>query len=302
MKSPDFIKQQILEIEDFDSISDELRKNIESNDEYRALFENLRKMSETVRGVCPSPEKDGISLRDAVMKRVSDGDTVPRYINTRSYRFPFATVACLAVFAAVVLMSRSGYMQKNFTAENAADMNYSPANIKVTTGAGGAMLDAAGDYADEEAYDGKSKNGREIVMFSAAPKAEMQETEDAIHEAENTASDDSAQVQRVETTTYSELSDEPKETQVVYDYNKYKVTNGTCDQAVTEKASVELSEKALLYIAEAETLCADGERITPEQIVLLGEEKYIEFFESISGSEDFSELYSYENFKAFCRE
>ncbi len=322
MKDMDFIKQQILELEDFENISDTLKKAIEENDEYRTLYEECREMSERLRGACPEPEKDGIRLRDAIMSRVADGDTAPRYINTQSFRFPFATVACLAVFAVVVLVSKSGYMQKNFSAESDNNINYSAMDIAYDEDADEVIPEAAaGGAADTKAYN-DAEYQREAVMFGAAPKVQTEEAEneaaeEVIPEAENgvvffeenqsTASDNGAYVQRTETTGYSVFSDELKDVTADYDY-KSKVTNDTCDaqaaeeEAVAEENAEELSEKALSYIAEAARLCKKDDIITKEQIILLGEENYIAFFESICENENFAELYTYENFKAFCEE
>lgn len=313
MKELDFIKQQILEIEDFDNISDELKAQIESDDEYRALFESLREMSKTVASACPAPEKGGVSLRGAVMKRIEDGDTAPRYINTKSFGFPFATVACLAAFAVVVFISKSGFMQKSFEAEVAADMNYSVAEVSVENGigaasggAGGAAVYKSGSGTDEAAkeyviFKGKAtdRQAADEVPGGAMPResvnAEFQaaSSDRAVAESgmEKSRSDGEAA-----TYNFSVFADELK---AVREEAEEAVLDDA-DTADCEAESICLSEKALSCISAAAELCGGENRITMEQILLLGEEEYIEFFESISGNEDFKELYSYENFRAFC--
>lgn len=314
MKELDFIKQQILEIEDFDNISDALKAQIESDDEHRTLFESLREMSKNIASTCPSPEKDGVSLRNAVMKRVEDGDTAPRYINTKSFRFPFATVACLAVFAVVVFISKNGYAQKNFGAENAADMNYSVTEADVENG-----VDAISGAGGAVVYKGESiiaeNTKKDLVFKSKAPDSQATQIQ-----ADGAASEKASNAEFQAAASDKAASGSGKEKSradggvVMYNYSvvtdKLKTVIEEAEEAVFDDAdtadceteSIGLSEKVLSYISDAAKLCGGENRITREQILLSGEEKYIEFFESISGSENFTELYIYENFKAFCGE
>ena len=101
------LKEEILSIEDFEKVDEGLMSEIGKNEELCRLFEEMKALSALVGDSAPSPMKDGVTLHDAVMKRIECGDTAPRYIYKRKY--PIATAACLLVCMAVVLVSRVGF-------------------------------------------------------------------------------------------------------------------------------------------------------------------------------------------------
>jgi len=127
----DLVREQILSIEDFDNIDPGLMEKINGNAEYRRLFEECRELSLLIAESAPAPVKDGVTLHDAVMNRVKDGDIAPRYINTSKFRFPFATVASLVVVVATVLIVKNGnIIKKDAAVEQIADMEMAEGDPK----------------------------------------------------------------------------------------------------------------------------------------------------------------------------
>ena len=100
MANKDLITEQILSIEDFNNVDAGLMRIIESNDEYRRIFEEYKEISKLTSECIPEPVKNGVSLHEAVMNRVKSGDTTPRYTQGstgRKFMFPMATAASLAI-------------------------------------------------------------------------------------------------------------------------------------------------------------------------------------------------------------
>ncbi len=124
MENKDFIRNKILEIEDFDNVDSTLLEKINEKEEYRALLDDCRKISQMVKDSAPIPEKDGVSLASVLAKRIHDGDTAPKYINTKRH-FPIATVACLAVAMVVVFVAKNGISDRgaNFAPETEQDFS-----------------------------------------------------------------------------------------------------------------------------------------------------------------------------------
>ncbi len=157
MERTDFIKEKIIQIEDYDKIDEELKNEINSNPEYLHIFDEYKSLSELLRNSLPTPVKNKISLSDSVIQRVRDGDTAPKYINSTGFRFPFATAACLLIVCAVLLTAR--FMPEKHS------RNYDAQNNM-----------AAESYSDEEvqleAKLVKSKTDSSLVLDTAEEEAE----------------------------------------------------------------------------------------------------------------------------------
>lgn len=129
MADKDLITEQILSIEDFDNVDAELMRMIESDNEYRRIFEEYKEISALTSECVPEPAKNGVSLHDAVMGRVRSGDTAPRYLFTntgRRFMFPVATAASLVIVlaAAVTATVMTKTVNKNAADEQIADNGY----------------------------------------------------------------------------------------------------------------------------------------------------------------------------------
>ncbi len=160
----DELKSEILSLEDFDSVDEGLMTEINKSEELCRLFEEMKALSALVGSSAPSPTKDGVTLHDAVMKRIECGDTAPRYIYKRKY--PIATAACLLVCMAVVLIARTGF--GNFAEKEAFDAA-SPETALLSDG----MENGAADYKFEtfsfdEAADEEAPITADSVKFKSA--------------------------------------------------------------------------------------------------------------------------------------
>lgn len=181
------LKSEILSLEDFDSVDEGLMTEINKSEELCRLFEEMKALSALVGGSAPSPTKDGVTLHDAVMKRIEVGDTSPRYIYKRKY--PIATAACLLVCMAVVLIARNGF--GNFAEKEAFDAA-APETALLSDG----MENGAADYkfetfsfdevADEEApitadsvkFKSATVTAKGNAEFQAAPTEAAPEAEE----------------------------------------------------------------------------------------------------------------------------
>ena len=271
MKEFDIVKQQILEIEDFENVDTALMEKIQQSEEYRILFEEIKNLSATIGNIAPSPEKDGESLHSAVMKRVKEGDIAPRYINTQSFRFPFATVACLCVVVAVVLMSKSGFMERKMSDNAEVEMDAVYENGDGNAGGADAKISNMYDYSYEVA-------DREIAYDEAEEEAIVEE--------------EKAQEMRTETVRDDRVAEGAE--------LKKKSEEQKADSYENEDAGYTLEPEVILMLSKAEQLCGQKDVITAEIIVKLGAENYISFFESIAEKDNFKELYTPESFIAFC--
>lgn len=137
MENLDFFKEKILQIEDYTQVDENLMSKISSNPEYLNLFKECKTLSDLIRDSVPSPTQNEVTLSDSVIKKIQNGDTAPKYINSHSFRFPFATVACLLIVCAVMFTSR--YLPDKYSKNHDAQNNM-----------------AAESYSDEESlYDAK---------------------------------------------------------------------------------------------------------------------------------------------------
>lgn len=136
MERIDFIKEKILQIEDFDKVDEELINEINSNPEYLRIFGEYKSLAELLHSSLPTPTKNKISLSESVVQRVKDGDTAPKYINSPGFRFPFATVACLLIVCVVLLTAKFApeKYNKNYDAQNYMTAeSYSEEEIQIET-------------------------------------------------------------------------------------------------------------------------------------------------------------------------
>ena len=177
MENTDFIRESILAIEDFDNVSHSLMEKINGNEEYRRLFEEYRELSALISESAPSPEKDGVTLHDAVMKRIKDGDTAPRYINTSKFKFPVATVASIAVMAAVVIIMKNGAF-KNKTPDSAYNNMKSAADVSVEETSG-----SDGNTFFMSRTSGGTESASEDILLQSVEESETVNTE--TYSAEN---------------------------------------------------------------------------------------------------------------------
>lgn len=281
MENRDFVVEQILSIEDFDNVDSNLLNIISENDEYRKIFDEYKELSALASECMPEPVKDGVTLCDAVMARVQKGDIAPRYINTNRFRFPVATVAGLIAVVAVVLVSRNvlPFSKVENVAEDSAvyeSENFDGANY---------VNNASFDVVVTD--DGKS----DVEILS-----DLYDCEAKDEEVPKTARD----VQAVlENGNVSEESEAQVNGSVVYkSYSLAEsVLSDSADVAITVNISDEVAERleyAKLHGVPTEQL------ISAEQIAELGEQNFINWFDSIKDRADFTEVYSYSVFLDYC--
>ncbi len=308
MSNAESIKQQILEIEDFKNVDAELMREIESNDEYRMLFQQCRSLSETIGSMAPSPEKDGITLHDALMKRVKEGDIAPRYIKTNSFRFPFATVACLCVVVAVVLVSKSGFLQSKMSDSAAPEeMNLQSDREMVYDGVtyfagvaenGNSNEDAKYTVVDESAMQDSALSDYEAEEeYVVADDAAEGQTEPAYEGAAASKEKVVGQPEmESESLSDSVTAEESAEMKKAVERAKAESASGG-DSGI---AQYHVSQEVQIRLREAELMTGKADIITAYDIIDLGEENFVSFFDSISKKDNFSELYTLKNFKIYC--
>ena len=153
--------------------------------EDRALSELLREANGEM------PTKDGLSLRDAVMRRVRNGDVQPRYLPTRSFRFPVATAACLVLCLVAAFAAKNGLLTRfgAKSADSAAPETYQlttnteePTDEKKT---GGAFLSDASFGAmpaafDHDGADEETEEAEECTVADEADGAPVQEAQASV--------------------------------------------------------------------------------------------------------------------------
>ena len=285
------IIEEILSIEDFENVNEELMEKINENEEYRKLFDELKTVSDLVKSSAPVPEKDGISLHDAVLGRVKNGDSLPKYINVRR-SYPIATAASLLVVCALVLFAKSGiagkFANKSFDAasnESAHEVQDFEYFADTYTAAEGGDTGSNNLQSKETVMFSKKKseNGINIVSFDGkAVDDSLFDTADEYRYSDNSVND----IAETEFFGFAE------ETQI-----EAEETPGG-----ENLANDTLSREVALAISRALELGADENAIRYEDILLLGEELYLEWFETICESPDFVNLYNYENFRLFCED
>ena len=299
MENKDFIIEQILSIEDFDNVDEKLAKIIADNDEYRRIFEEYKELSKLIAESAPVPEKDGVSLHNAVMDRVRSGDTAPKYINTSKFRFPIATVACL------VLIAVTAFVAVNSNGINRNNMRDAETN--------GVFISENEKSAPSEIMD----TSFGILATDDMYYADEEDAEEAELEAENMRVTTYSTSVAQENSAPEAVSIKAKAEESTGD-GKFKYSAGASQNVVFDDAVLQdsLTESAIEEEASQEPDLTEiysrmeyaKERvpaenlITSEKITELGQDKYILWFDSIVASPDFAELYSMESFIRYCEE
>lgn len=316
MDNKDFVIEAILSIEDFDNVDEKLMETINSNSEYRRIFEEYKEISALTSECVPKAEKGGVTLHDAVMDRVRNGDTAPKYINTaadRRFRFPVATVASLAiVLVAAVIASNASKLNRgydaaeNFMSYDSNSIEDSGSILSKTKGeefkyapTRKESISASEAVADEDDYG--------FVAYSANDEKEEAVTEKYIEVTDN----------------YSNYSIIPETGIVVSDDVQNVRTQpaaGNADTAINDSAVTggEKKKSELQNESESETdidaeiasrlefankhSISEESIITVEDIEAYGKESFIAWFDSIADSEKFTELYSKKQFIRYCTE
>lgn len=305
MENKDFIIEQILSIEDFNNVDENLAKIISENDEYRRIFEEYKELSELVSESAPEPKKDGVSLSDAVMDRVRNGDTAPKYINASKFRFPVATVAGLVIISVAAFVAVNANMLGR---KDAFESNMNGAIYGAQKNAPMEIMDTSfGILAEDDMYVADEENVEE------AEYGVSENAEDVLHNTRVTlySAPVSQELAKVEYSE-SEAKAQDKTGDGGYKYSAGTSQNTMYDSAVsedsiTESAAEEETKEADLSevfwrMEYAKERVAAEKLITTEQIMQLSYDKYIEWFDSIADSPDFAQLYSFENFVQYCNE
>lgn len=334
MENNDLIKERILSLEDFQNVDSELMQIISQNEEYQRLFQEYKEISRLAKESAPLPQKNGISLHQAVMNRVKNGDIAPKYINTQKFRFPFATVASLCVVIAVVWLAKNGVFPQNN--KNLSDINITSQKTVLQTES----------VADDQKITEKSLNN---AYF--APKNSSQTPNESATETAEISSDTTALPAAVseesntfsvnphtssQNTNYGENSNNSHTPQTFQAFDNSNEYNNSTEPQNPQKSespktqnSPEIAEKEQLklksipptsnsssvgggstsksadndevqkIISLAKELGA-SEVIDSQLISTLGKQKFVEWFQSISQSQNFKELYTSENFKKYC--
>ena len=349
MENKDFILEQILSIEDFDNVDRKLMDAISENEEYRRIFEEYKEISALASESAPEPVRDGVTLHDAVMERVKNGDVAPRYINTGKLRFPFATVASIVVVIAVaVVLNKGGFLKK--ASDNSREnielydsASEEEAVIPYTDTSFGIMKTS--DVNDEDVKsDGSFESGTGAMRASVKHEEET-ESETADEEAAylydryetETAGDDSDSGDVKQSGTQESLAEAPtggkSHREQYVNGSEYDTTfaSPNVEESITEKAEAEPESKKSVnthmtadsasyakdydstveFIYDNEEVISrmnsaeekgvpEKNLIAVEDIIGLGEDNYISWFDSIKDRSDFTEIYGYEAFVKYC--
>ena len=314
MENKDFIVEQILSIEDFNNVDSNLLKIISENDEYRKIFEEYKELSTLVAECALEPVKDGVTLCDAVMARVQKGDIAPRYINTNKFRFPVATVASLIAVVAVVLVSRIGLPF------NKADNAIEDSAIFESQNTGGVNYANNASFNVAVTDDGKS----EIAILSDSYDCEVNDEEapETVASYFKSASENGAVSKSDAGLTTQNVAAETDDSIMYKPYNAkdysvsagggVEILNGKSGQIAEEEVETEsikerlvadssVGDEILERLEYAKRSGVQEERLIGiEQITELGEQNFIDWFDSIKDRADFAEIYSYSAFCEFC--
>lgn len=316
------IIEEILSVENYDCVDPELMEKINSSDEYRKLFEDAKKLSYMARESVPSPVKAGVSLHDALVSRIREGDTAPRYINV-SKRYPFATAACLLIVFAIVLVARSGIGNKfaNKSFDSAVENEAAVEDFEFVTAD---LYSAQKDFAETEtAFDGKVMLSKNKNSSSSGGSARAEENgvsnkyavDTSIGNGEvyntNSALFDDAEAPESDT-EYRENVHFDSSSDVKVTMPSYGMGGASLNAAIVEKQESEdlktqklqetssLSQKVVQALERVGKLGADVNAIGEKEILALGEALYLEWLSSILDSESFASLYTLEGFEEYC--
>lgn len=335
MENRDFVIERILSIEDFGNVDGKFMETIMADDEYRRIFEEYKEISELASECVPEPKKDGITLHDAVMKRVNDGDIAPRYINTGFGKrsFPFATVACLMIILAVVVVAgitsrsrdnREVYMMNDAVSMQSSvengEFNMAPSNVKLAPRIDTAVLDAG--YADEEAV--AEDNAYVDTARGASLSSKEAETEAAEEETGGFRKGESADGETEEAPIYVALVPSTEYCKDIDVDSAEESSDVTSESIVNENADITSMSEPCAEFKKAESFdkatvevdidaeiayrleivgtydIPEEDIITLEDIEAYGKESFIVWFDSIEGKPDFKELYGKKQFIRFC--
>ena len=304
MESKDFVIEQILSIENFECVPEKLTAEINSNEEYRRIFEEYKELSSLVSESAPIPEKDGVTLHDAVMNRIKDGDIAPRYNNTNTFRFPIATVASLAlIVAAALIIGKGGSLSGRLEADNFAPM----AETEMKD-----VSDTEFVYLENTRFSvlggGASKKSDDGISIAAASEESLEAPAEAYAEPDSATNGVVERGTEITegVTTYSVVTDSVSEEKIMFKSAGTPKAEAEASPAM-EEATEEAEEEAVTFDSEitsrmkyASTVVPAERLITEEQILSLGRDHYIEWFDSIKNRSDFADIYSCEAFKAYC--
>lgn len=280
MENKEFIIESILSIEDFNDVDPEFMSVINSNAEYRRIFDEYKEISDLASKCVPAPKKNGVSLHDAVMTRVKNGDTAPRYLNTsssgRKFMFPVATAASFVIVLAVAIIASNTIRMNNNNASGSSQefVAYDDSLSQIQTIPNGTLMPAHGGTANDK---------KSAAPYCAPEEARMEaETEDYDY----AAFDDEIQC---EVTAASENAAVLKKHSYAKDVS-------------TDSISIEITDDDIasrLAIAESRGV-SDEDRITEEDVEAYGRENFVAWFDSIADAENFTELYGKKQFIRYC--
>ncbi len=335
MENRDFVIERILSIEDFGNVDGKFMETIMADDEYRRIFEEYKEISELASECVPEPKKDGITLHDAVMKRVNDGDIAPRYINTGfgKHRFPFATAACLMIILAVVVVagitSRSRDNREVYMMNDAVSMesssensgfNMAPSDVKFAPKIDAAVLDSG--YADEEAV--VEDNAYVGMAMGASLSSEEAETEAAEEETGGFRKAERAEAETEEAPMYAAVVPSTEYCKEIDGDSAVESLDVVLESTVNANAGITSTSETTAEFKKAESFdkatvevdidaevayrleiagtydISEEDIITSEDIEAYGKENFIVWFDSIDGKSDFKELYGKKQFIRFC--
>ncbi len=349
----DLIKEKILSLEDFQNVDSELMQIISQNEEYQRLFSEYKEISLLAKESAPAPQKNGVSLHNAVMNRVKNGDVAPKYINTSKFRFPFATVASVFVVVVVVWLMKSGVLpQNNKNLSDISDINITSqkstsqteqfdesqsesGNNNCKTESNNAYFATftaenekavAFDTADtaETAEESESETENSVAAYTAkqnqaADSANGSAKKQTLNESQTTQNgtqnSDLTELPREQTSSAQTATGGGAKAEVrkaakndSEQPNENTRNTEDCQNSEILQNNVEESHPQVFNNAEipnlillAEQLGAT-EKIDSQLISSLGEQKFVEWFQTISQSPNFKELYTEENFKNYCEE
>ena len=308
MANKDLITEQILSIEDFNNVDAGLMRIIESNDEYRRIFEECKEISKLTSECIPEPVKNGVSLHDAVMNRVKSGDTAPRYTqgSGRRFAFPMATAASLVIVLAVAIIATIAPKTRDSRSIfDAADnsMSYSQEAKILPDATFMPLSEAFEDISDEEISDAK---------ISEVPKTEAANGGNRLKKANDPTAPSSMKMQKPE--QGDDITNDNVDFAAQYDGSTFNASAAASEtpivmagypesdeSGVTEESSSEDDRAIDDRLAKAEQHPDyNGQIIPPEIIEMFGKDKFIEWFDAIVDDPDFATLYTLAGFMDYC--
>ena len=283
MENKEFIMGAILSIEDFNNVDPKLMSIINSNAEYRRIFEEYKEVSALTSECVPAPKKNGVSLHDAVMARVRNGDTAPRYINTsasgRKFMFSIATAASFAIVLVVAIIAVTA-TRTNGRNDHGSAWGYKAHDESVQYSQ---KMPSA--FMPAPASGGATYNEKVASPYSGPEEARMESAEE---EYCDTAYEGAA--------TYDAKDD--SENTTVLNGHSY-ASNVSSDSISIEITDDDIASR--LAIAESRGI-SDEVRITEEDVEAYGRDNFVAWFDSIAEEENFTVLYGKKQFIRYCND